>query len=279
MELKTSQEIFRSSLVPIAAVFYTLAALLGIPGIVLLFDSSYALLLAEDLVLSGFTDPSAIQTWSIIGNGITLACFLCSASVAVCLWIILTGKQIRGILALSTAAQWMVYAITACGICTAVIFIIRFIAYILSILSHWNVLYLLFALFLFEPPMAAQAVFLFWQLRNYLNSVMDTATGIAYALASNNPQNCSIPGFTVTGLLILGILCILLSLDRVFTLTIVSDYVQSYYSILVAEHPGMWLSGGSLLATAVGNLLLSIYLRRCKRETERYAFYVDRLKK
>ena len=280
MKLKTSDEIFRSCLIPVAAFFCALAALLGIPGIVLLFDKSYALLLAEDLVLSGFTDPSAIRTWGIVNNGITVVNFLCPCAFSVCLWVTVHKTQrIRGILALSTVAQWMLYAVNIGGICAAIIFPIRFVMHILSILPHPNVLYLLFALCLFEPPMAAQAVFLFIQLRKFLNSIMDSAAGIAHGLASEKPEHCSIPSFAATGFTILGILCLLLCLDRVFTLTIISDAIQSYYSILVAEHLGMWLSGGSLLASAVGNLLISIYLRRCKRDTERNAFFAERLKK
>ena len=40
----------------------------------------------------------------------------------------------------------------------------------------------------------------------------------------------------------------------------------------------MWLSGGSLLASAAGNFLLSLYLRRCKRDIERNSFLVKRMK-
>jgi len=279
MKLKTSDEIFRSSLIPVTAVFYTLAAILGIPGIALLFDRSYTALLTEDLVLSGFTDPSAIRTWSIVNNGISVISFLCSCIYALFLWSVLSKKRrIRGILAFSTAAQWMLYAAYAGGIYAAVIFAIRFIAYIVAILPHPNVLYLLFALLLFEPVMAAQAVFMLYLIRKFLNSIMDSAAGIAHGLASNDPQHCSISSFAAAGFLILGLLCILLCLDRVFTLTIVSDSIRSYYAVLTAGHPGMWLSGGSFLASAAGNFLLSLYLRRCKRDIERNSFLVKRIK-
>lgn len=278
MKLKTSGDIFRSPLVPAAAVLYSLATLLGIVGVVLLFDRDFARLLTEDLVLSGFTDASSVQTWTVINTGITLVCFLCPCVTAACLWAAIAGNRLRGILTLSRATQWLLYGVNGGGILTAVIFVVRFVLYIIVNIRTPMAAYSLLALFLFEIPMAAQAAFLFHLLRKFLNCVMDSATGIACALASGKPEQCSIPGFTATGFLILGIITLLLSIDRVFTLTIVPHNIQDYFAILVAEHPGMWLSGGNLLAIAAGNFLLHLYLRRCKRDTERWAFYANRLK-
>ena len=77
-------------------------------------------------------------------------------------------------------------------------------------------------------------------------------------------------------LLILGIVGLVLSVDRMITMTIESDGFKQYYAFLVASHPGQWLSAATLFFGGIGDLLLSSYLKLYNRTSERTVFYAQR---
>jgi hypothetical protein len=57
----------------------------------------------------------------------------------------------------------------------------------------------------------------------------------------------------------------------------VENYVQNYYKLLIAAHPGQYLAAATLITGAVGNFLLSAYLRRYNRVCERTRYQATRL--
>ena len=62
------------------------------------------------------------------------------------------------------------------------------------------------------------------------------------------------------------------------TLTIVQDYVQSYYKIELAAHPGQLFAAASLMLCAGADALLAVCLRRYKRQCE-WALHLQRKEK
>lgn len=70
----------------------------------------------------------------------------------------------------------------------------------------------------------------------------------------------------------------LLAARRLVTLTIVQDYVQSYYQIELAAHPGQLFAAASLMLCAGADVLLAVYLRRYKRQCE-WALHLQQKKK
>jgi hypothetical protein len=98
---------------------------------------------------------------------------------------------------------------------------------------------------------------------------------MGYTLSAGFLDPGSIPAFAATGLTVLGILGIVLSVDRMVTMTIVSDGFKQYYKFLIASHPGQWLAAATLFLGGIGDLLLSKYLKFYKRTSERALFYAN----
>lgn len=277
MKKKTAGEIFLRPLIPAAAVFYSIAAITGFISLVFLVDPAYRRLLLEDMILAGFTDLSAQITYTVINTSITLICFLCPCIYAVCLWICVSGRRIRGTLLLSTATELLLKIWKITGMIVLAIFVIRVLIYIPGTFRSDLAVYLLFALFLFESFMLVVAVAVFRLIQKFLNNVLDTSAAIGYALASDLPEKCFIPGFTATGFLLLAVTCLALTADRLFTLTIKPHPVRDYYALLVAEHPVVWITGSNMISIAAANVLMFVYLRICKRDTERCSFFLARM--
>ena len=124
--------------------------------------------------------------------------------------------------------------------------------------------------------MVAQAWFLWKTLRKFLEAFMDTAASMTYTLYSGKLDTFPTPGFTATGFLILSVFGIVLAFDRIFTVTIVYDYLAAYYKILSAAHWSQYFSGITLLCGAAANILISIYLHRYNRLHERALYYARR---
>ena len=127
-----------------------------------------------------------------------------------------------------------------------------------------------------EALMAAQAVFLFFLIRKFLNCCMDTTSSMTYTLATGKLDDRSIPSLPSTGFLILAIVGIIISINRLFTLTIVVNVVRSYYKLLIAAHPGLWAEAICLILGSVANLMTCSYLRRYKRITEKELYEARR---
>lgn len=272
-------ETFHSPMIPAATIFYVLSAVLGVPGVVLIFDSDYSTLLLQDLITSGISDASSLQSWQSINTAVTLlACFgpcVMSAGMLFTLW----GKPVQGLAFLSTSAQWLLWGINASGIAAFIILIFRLVRYTLLCLGHSNGMMMFYSMCIMEMLMVTQAVFLFLLIRKFLNCCIDSSTSIAYTLATDKLDSRSIPSLAATGFLILSVIGIFLALDRLFTVTIVPNYIQSYYKLLMAEHPAQLSEVACLLCGSIANILVSRYLRRYKRSTERALFEARKLQK
>ena len=115
-------------------------------------------------------------------------------------------------------------------------------------------------------------------LCRFLEEAEGCTASIGYTLSSGFLSPGSVPAFVASGLTVLGILGLVLTADRLVTMTIGYDGYKQFYKFVWSVHPGQWLCAGSLFFGAVGDLLLSFYLRFYKRTSERAIFYATRKK-
>lgn len=270
-------DLFRSRLIPGAAIFYTLAALFGTPGIVLLFSKSYNELWLREMMLGGIT--SGLAAWRLIHSAVVVFSFLCPVITSTGLWLTIRKRTIPGMQLLSTMAQWLLYGVNATGLMALIYMIYRVVRYTAYCIPLNEGIYLLYATMFPESVMILQAWFLWKKLREFLDSFYGSAASITYTLTSGKLDSQPIPGFTATGFVVLAIFGILLTVDELFTLTIVQSYVQDYYKILVASHPGQYFAAATLLCGAIANILMSLYLRYYNRTHERAVYYFRKSKK
>lgn len=263
--------LFRSRLIPGAAVFYTLAALLGIPGIFLLFDRSYGDLWVQDMMLGGIT--SGLTAWRLIHFAVVVFSFLCPLIMAAGLWLTIGKRTVPGMRLMSAMSQVLLFTVNVTGLMALIYMIFRVIRYIAICIPVNEGIYLIYATMLPEAVMILQAWFLWKKLREFFDSFYGTAASITYTLTSGKLDSQPIPSFTATGFLILSIFGFLLIADELFTLTIVQSYVQDHYKILIASHPGQYFAAATLLCGAVANILMSLFLRRYNRSHERAVYY------
>lgn len=264
---------FRNPLAPAAAVCLSAAGALGLVASAFLLNGSYAAAITEKILRSGIRTESALHAWTLINAVINLVCGICPTVTAIGMWLALDGQAARGMNLLANGAKWLLRAVKISGAATLAVLIFRSARYILAIARKDEAVYLLFSSLVMEGLMVVQAVFLFRMLCRFLDSAEGTAAGLGYTLSSGRLDAGSLQAFTSTGLLVLGVLGLALSIDRLFTVTIASDGFQQYYKLLTAAHPGQWMSAASLFVGGVGNILLSYYLKFCKRTSERAIFY------
>jgi hypothetical protein len=126
-----------------------------------------------------------------------------------------------------------------------------------------------------EAMVLSLAIFSFRLLCRFLDESEGCAASIGYTLSSGFLDPGSIPAFVSTGLTALAVTGLVLAADRIVTMTIGSDGLRQFYTFVLSAHPGLWLNAGSLFFGAVGNLLLSGYLRFYKRTSERAVFFAS----
>lgn len=263
---------FRSKWMPVAACFTVLAAILGLPGVVLLFNPEYAAYLAEELRNSGIASADARVTWQVINTATTVLGLVCPGILAAALVISLRGRPDKGMGFLCTASQGMVYVINGAGIVILAILIFRVLRYVLSCLTVDTGIYLIYSMLVSEGILVVAVWFLFVKLRRFVNCVCDSAASMALTLSCGKVDTVPIPALTATGFLVLGIVCILIGLDRLVTLTVVQDVDQAYYALLPVGNPVQILEGISFLCSGCADLLISRYVRRYKRICERVIY-------
>lgn len=269
-------DLFRSSFVPAAAYLYTAAALCGIPGIVLFFDSGATALWYQEMLSSGIT--SGLAAWRLIFIAVSLFACLCPGIMAAGLWLNIKKQYMPGMKLLASLPQWLLHGTTVTGILALVYLIFRSVRYIAYCCTKNEGLYLLYTAAIPEAVMVTQAWFLWKKLRQFLESFSDTAASITYTLASGKLDSMPTPSFTGTGFLILSVFGIALAFDRIFTVTIVYDYLAAYYKLIAASHWSQYLSGAALLLGAVANILIFCFLRRYNRLHERALYYAKKQK-
>lgn len=269
-------DLFRSPLIPATACFYTAAALCGIPGIVLFFDPAATDLWYRDMLATEIT--SGLAAWRLIFMAVNFFACICPATVAVSLWLNIRKQHAPGMKLLNSLPQWLLRGTTVTGAMALAYLIFRAVRYIAYCATKNEGLYLLYTAMIPEAVMVAQAWFLWKTLRRFLECFSDTATSIHYTLATGKLDSISTPGFTGTGLVILAIFGIIIGIDRIFTVTIVYDYLAPYYKIIAASHWSQYAACATLLFGAIGNILLTFYLRRYNRLHERALYYARKQK-
>lgn len=269
---------FRNNLAPAAAACLSLAAALGLGAVLFFLNPSYFPWLTEKILQSGIRTASALSTWMVIHVAVTVICCIGPAVTAWGMWKALQGSYAKGMNFLCSATQWALRAVHVSAILTLGLFLYRAVGYFLGLIGRGDWLYRLFATFVMEGLMVAQAVFLYRMVCRFLDACEGSCASIGYTLSSGKLDPGSIPAFAPTGLMILGIVGIILSADRLLTMTIASDGLKQYYKFLVADHPGQWLCAATLAVGGIGDILLSLYLKFYKRTSERALFYASWMK-
>ena len=119
-KIRIEAEAFRSPLIGMIACFCALAAVLGIPGIVMLFDQEYRAYQIQDMIAGGITSAQVLQNYTLIHGAILSIAVLCSAVLCGCLLMVIAGKAARGLSTISTGAQWLVWGVNGAGIVATV---------------------------------------------------------------------------------------------------------------------------------------------------------------
>ena len=270
--LYMSRDTFRSSLVNAAAAAYALAFLFGTVGVALLFSPEYSRLLRADLLASGIGDASSLGTWQAINSAISVLTCFGPGLMATALLLTLKGQFVKGLGLLGNGLHVLYWIVNGGGILAAGMFLFRFVRYVAYAVGKPNAVMLLYSMIISEALMAALAAFLFVLARKFLNCAMDSCASISYTLAREKLDEYTVPAFTATGLLLLAIAGVALAVNRLFTLTIVWDSVQSYYRLLTASHPAQIADVACLILGSAGNFLMCRYLRRYKKITETALF-------
>ena len=270
--IPVERELFRSPLIPIAAVLSILGALCGIASVGLLFVPGSVDTLVEDIYLSGITDRSAVNTWRFIHIALTALCFVWAAVMSGCLVAMVCKRTGQGLLALSTAGEWSYYALNATGVVLLGYLAYRLVRYVIASLSINAWAYLLYAMLVSEALMIFLAAMTFVLLRRFVNGLSDTAASLARAITGGTMGSGIIRSITPAGFLVLALAQIAFGADRFFTLTIVDSFPADYYAILTAEHPLLLVSGAMFGFGALADLCISAYLFRKKRQCEKMIF-------
>ena len=267
---------FRSPLAPAAAVCLSLASVLGLGALAFWLDPGYSAALAEKILRSGIRTASAFQVWTLIHHVITFVCFAAPAITVFGMWTALRGQYARGLNFLSNAARWLLRCVHVTSAAALGLFLFRAARYLIAISSRQDWLYQLFATFVMEGLMVVQAVFLYRLLCRFLDDCDGCAASMGYTLSSGKLDPYSVPAFAATGLILLGVLGLVLSVDRLVTMTIASDGIRQYYKFIVAAHPGQWLCAATLFVGGIGDILLALYIKFYKRTSERAVFFATR---
>ena len=265
-------EIYRSKLPKLATVFFALGAVLGLPGMVLLFNGEYQNFLLQDLYLGGVVEASAAKTWHFLGNAVSVIHFLWCAALASGLLLAWKVAFHKGFQVLITTLHWLLYGLYGAGILALGTLIFKLIRYIIVVAGINGGSYLLYSMLISEGLMVALAWLVFTLLRRFLNTSLDVTASMGYTISSGKLDSHSISSFPSLGLIILAVVCLVLSINHVYTLTIIDSFPQDYYKILVAERPAQYLAAASCVLCATGNVLMSVYLRQYKRKDERFRY-------
>lgn len=264
---------FRNILAPLAAVFLGLGAAVGLGSVLYLLDGSYLNALTEKILISGIRTASALSVWRTMHLLISLISTFCPALVVFCMIRAFRGQAAKGMNLLCTVSHGLLILLRVLGWLAIGLFILRFTRYVISISHRNDWLYQLFATVIMEALMVVLAVFSHRLLCRFLDEAEGCTASIGYTLSSGYLDPGSIPGYVSGGLTVLGILGLVLTVDRLVTMTIGYDGYKQFYQFVWSAHPGQWLCAGSLFFGALGDFFLSAYLRFYKRTSERAVFF------
>lgn len=261
--------LFCSRWIPVAAICAALAALLGLPGTVMLFRPAYMAAQLQALAESGIASTDAQLAWLIINSATTALGFVCAAFFAASLLLELGKEPGKGLDLMYRFALVAGYVLIGVGILLAVVLAYRVIVYVAGCLMLDTGIYMIYSMLVSEAILVVLVWFAFVNLRRFLSCLCDSTLSMAVTLSCGKLDTTPIPAFTATGFLVLGILCLVIGFDRLVTLTVIQEVTYAYYALLPVEEPLPLLEGASFLCAGAANLLVSFYLRRYKRICEK----------
>lgn len=267
--ISVDKSTFRSPLTPIAAAAFAAAALCGALALTALLLPGSISAIISDMELGQIYDRNAQRTWLVIYIAVTAVNFLGSAVLSLGMFQIRRGKDYEGTELLYKSADWALKGVNISGAVVLPYFIFRFVRYLVRYVGVNGSLVALFSMVLMESLMGAQALFLFLKLRRFLNCSMDAAASIGCTFCSGKLKEPSIPGFSASGFLVLGLFDIGIALDRFFTFVHIQKNLSVTYKFPLTTDLVQILSGASFAFAAVGSILLFLYLRGYKNKSER----------
>lgn len=268
-----SPGMFRSALAPAAAICLGLGALLGLGSLLYLADPSYPAAVTQKILVSGILSGSARNGWALLHYIVSAICFLSPALVVTGMVIAFRGQAAKGMNLLSNAAHSLRLLLRILGWVLLAVFILRFVPYLLKMFLYSVRPDAILSMVLMEALSLTLAVFAHRLACRFLYEAEGCTASIGYTLASRRLDPGSIPAYVASGLTVLGVVGLVLTADRMITMTIGYDGIRQFYTFVWSKHPGQWLCAGSLFFGAVGDFLLSAYLRFFKRTSERAVFY------
>lgn len=259
---------FRSRLVPIAAVLFAAAAVCGALAVGFLFHPASIPAIISDMELGQIYDPGAQQTWLVIYIAVTVVNCLGTLALSSGIFRVLLGRHYEGTDLLYQSAKWALMGVNISGAAALPYFIFRAVRYIIMCCMVNGGIVPLVSMVIMEGMMGAQACFLFIKLRQFLECAMDAAASIGYTLSSGKLKAPSIPAFSASGFLVLGLFDIGIALDRFFTFVHIQKNLSVIYDFPMATEPVQIISGLSFSFAAAGSILMYIYLRGYKHKSE-----------
>ena len=261
---------FKSIMVPIAAILFTVAAVSGAAAVGTLFHPASIPAIIHDMELGQIYDTTAQRTWLVVYIVTTVVNCIGTLVLSLSMLLVLLRQHYKGTNLLFYSAKWALPLVTVSGAALLPYFIYRAVRYIVIYMNFGieNAMVPLYAMVLSEGLMLALSWFVFVKLRRFLNCSMDTAASMGYTLSSGKLKAPSIPAFTATGFLAFGVFDVIMAMDRFLTFIHRQiNYVDHFYFPFTKD-PVQFLSGLSFAFAAVGSILLYFYLHGYKSKSE-----------
>ena len=269
--VSVGKDTFKSPLVPIAAFLLAAAAVCGALAVATLFDPASIPAILHDMELSQIYDTTAQRTWLVVYIVTTVVNTIGPLVLALGMFAVLFGQHHRGMDLLYYSAKVALPLVTVSGAALLPYFIYRAVRYVTLYMNFGieNAMVPLYSMVLSEGLMLALSWFAFVKLRRFLNCSMDAAASIGYTLASGSLKAPSIPAFSASGFLVLGLIDAVIAMDRFFTFIIRKINYIDHFSFPLTTDPVQFLSGISFACAALGSFLLFFYLHGYKSKSER----------
>ena len=262
---------FRSPSLPVTVFLFAVAAICGALSAASLFHPASIPAIIRDMELSQIYDSGAQQTWLVLYIVVTVVNCLGTLVLSLGIFGVLRGQHYKGMDLIYNSAKWALMAVNIIGVVAVPCFVFKAIRYIVAVMSYGigDALVPLYAMVVTEGLMLALAWFAFVKLRRFLGCVMDASAGIGYTLSSGMLKAPTIPAFSATGFLVLGVFDAVIAMDRFFTFIHRQINYKDYFSFPLTTDPVQFLSGLSFTFAAVGSVLLCFYLRGYKYKSEK----------
>lgn len=267
--ISVDKNTFKSPLIIISALFFSIAAILSILSVVYLFHPNSISAIRKDILANQIYDPDAQKTWLVIYIVLTVLNCICTLVLSIGLLLILLKAQHLGTLLISNSINCAIYALNISGIGLLVLFIFKSIKYIIQCFQDINEgIFPLFAFILMEGFMFTLVCLLFFKLRHFLECCMESITSISYMLYTSKITAPSLPPSSIYGFLILTFVNAYLVFDRLFSFAYTNVRNEIIYYLPMSKEPIHIFSGLSFGFASIGCILLYFYLRGYKKKSE-----------